>query len=416
MRMLSVPRVVSRMIPNRLRLRLTLLYGALFVICGAVLLAITYLLVSRSATYKFQTVNRRVGGPNSGQTVYEGNRPPDPLDPAAELLRQQADRQRDAELHNLLVNSSIALAIMALLSIAVGWLVAGRILRRLRVTIHTIKQISAQNVHERLAAPGPPDEMKELSDTVDGLLERLETALAAHKRFVANAAHELRTPLTLERALLEETLMDNQADLTTFRSMFERILVICQQQGSLLESLLTLASSERGLDRKEPVDLAQTAEHVLMLHRPRAEAQGLRIQSGIAPARTVGDPALVERLVANLIDNAIAYNVPGGHLAVRTGVDGGRAVVHVENSGPPVSDDLVDGLFAPFERLDRSSARDGHHGLGLSIVQAIATVHEATIVARARPDGGLAVTVAFPVTGAAGAANEPGVPQEALAT
>jgi signal transduction histidine kinase len=314
------------------------------------------------------------------------------------------------------VQSGIALTLMALISIVLGWMVAGRILRRLSTMTQAIQQISAQNLHERLAVEGPPDEMKALSDTVDGLLGRLETALEAQKRFVANAAHELRTPLTLERALLEETVMDPDADLHSFRSTFERLIVICERQGGLLESLLTLASSERGLDRQDPVDLAGVARHAALGYSSRADRQGLRIVTEIAPARTSGDPALVERLVANIVDNAIAYNVPGGHVEISTGTEAGRAVVRVANSGPPVSSELMERLFEPFERLDRSARGEGHHGLGLSIVRAIANAHDATITTIAHPDGGLAITVAFRASADASAVDDRGVPQVVVTT
>ncbi len=387
-----MPTRLARLRPTRIRMRLTLLYGALFVVSGAVLLAITYLLVSNypkaSSVHKY-TVDAGGGHP-------DGQLSGSPGDPG-EQLPVQAARQHQAELHHLLVQSGVALAIMALISIALGWLVAGRILRPLRTMTTTIQQISARNVHDRLAAQGPRDEMKELSDTVDGLLERLATALEAHKRFVANAAHELRTPLTLEHALIEEALIDRGATVQSFRSTFERLLVIRKQHARLLDSLLTLTDSERGLDRREPVDLARVTEHVLLAHSAELDSRELRLHADLAPARTSGDPTLVERLVANLVDNAIGYNVPGGRVTVRTGADAGRAVVQVTNTGTPVPAEQVDRLFEPFQRLGRTAGRGGHHGLGLSIVRAIAAAHGASVSARACPHGGLAVRVAFPV-------------------
>jgi signal transduction histidine kinase len=381
-------------------MRLTLLYGALFTISGAILLAITYLLVSRSPKFGL-IIDIQDRGPVSSATPNGGGRylsTPPPIQPAdlGRKFRELAVRQHEADLHHLLVQSGIALAIMVLISIVLGWLVAGRILRPLRTMTTTIQQISARNLHERLAAEGPRDEMKDLSDTVDGLLGRLEAALDAQKRFVANAAHELRTPLTLEHALVEETLIDRGATLQSFRSTFERVLVICKQQGRLLESLLTLASSERGLDRRESVDLSLVTEQVLLASRPELDRRELLIEADIAPAPVSGDPALVDRLVANLLDNAMDYNIPGGRVEVTTGIRAGRAVVSVANTGKDVPPEQVDRLFEPFQRLDRTAGREGHYGLGLSIVRAIATAHEASIVAHARPDGGLAVEVAFP--------------------
>lgn len=358
-------------------MRLTALYSALFTISGAVLLTITYWLMRRA---KWVVI------------VYDDRGPE---------IREYLDRLKEAQLRELLTQSGIALAIMVVISIALGWLVAGRVLRPLRTMTATIQQISARNVHERLAVTGPRDEMKDLADTVDGLLGRLETALNAHKRFVANAAHELRTPLTLERALLEETLTDREATLESYRATSKRLLAISQDQGRLLEALLTLASSERGLDRQEPFDLSDLARRALDSSRLGADARGVRIDTRIAPAPSAGDPALAARLVANLVDNAVRHNVTGGHVEVATETRAGRAFVSVINTGPVISPQQVGRLFEPFQRLGERTARsDGHHGLGLSIVRAIATAHGADITAHARPGGGLSIEICFPATAA----------------
>jgi signal transduction histidine kinase len=273
------------------------------------------------------------------------------------------------------------------------------VLRPLRTMTTTIQQISARNVNERLAVAGPADELKDLADTVDGLLGRLEAALDSHKRFVANAAHELRTPLTLEHALLEESLIDRDATVESYRSQFERLLTIRKQQGRLLESLLTLSTSERGLDHSEPLDLSEIARRALDIFGPEIDRRGLRLDTAIEPmggAATLGDSALVERLVANLLDNAMDYNVPEGLVSISTYVAAGRAVVRVENTGSEIPPEKVNPLFEPFQRL-RRTAGDDHHGLGLSIVRAIATAHSAGLVARARRGGGLIVEAAFPL-------------------
>ncbi|HXA61839.1 MAG TPA: HAMP domain-containing sensor histidine kinase [Streptosporangiaceae bacterium] len=388
------PHVKPHLRPRTVRLRLTLLYGALFAASGAVLLAITYLLVSQStgSLYLLSDGTPRYG---TGRSLFRGDQVPQQMRGLAQQLRDQAVRQHAAELHYLLVQSGIALAIMVVTSIALGWLVAGRVLRPLRTMTSTIQHISARNLHERVAVQGPRDELKDLADTVDGLLGRLETALDAQKRFVANAAHELRTPLTLEHALLEEMLTDRGATLTSFRSTFGRLLANSEQQARLLEALLTLAGTERGLNRQGPFDLASLAEKVLLSSRPEIDRRGLQIDSLVAPARMSGDSSLVERLVANLLDNAMGYNVPGGRVEIATGTRAGRAVITVANTGPVVPPEQVDRLFEPFQRLGRA-AGDGHHGLGLSIVRAIATAHDATLTAHARPGGGLALEVTFP--------------------
>jgi signal transduction histidine kinase len=374
--------------PRTIRMRLTLLYGALFTVSGAILLAITFLLVRRSAIFK--VLIPCVGVDEEDCRARLPARPPDTVDPKRALAAHQ-----HALTHEFLVQSGIALAITLVVSLALGWIVAGRVLRPLRTMTTTVQRISARNVHERLAFTGPRDELKDLADTVDGLLGRLNAALDAQKRFVANAAHELRTPLTLERALLEETLTDRRATLETYRATFERIVTISDQQGRLLESLLTLAISERGLESRVPVDLAALTEQALAA-RPETPAGGPRLDPRIAPAATAGDPALVERLVANLVDNAMRYNVPGGSVEVATGSRDGQAVISVSNTGPVVPSEQVARLLEPFQRLDRSARGDGHHGLGLSIAHAIALAHGGTLSALPRQDGGLVVQATFP--------------------
>jgi signal transduction histidine kinase len=250
-------------------------------------------------------------------------------------------------------------------------------------------------VHERLAVTGPRDELKNLADTIDGLLGRLDAALDSHKRFVANAAHELRTPLTLEHALLEEAVIDPDATADSFRAQFEQLMVVSEQQARLLESLLVLATSERGLDDLESVDLSGLTGDVLRAAEPEARRQDLAVAAEVRPARVTGAPALVECLVANLVDNAMSYNVPDGRVEVATGTEGARSFLSVANTGPPVPPEMVDRLLSPFQRLDRT-ADDGHHGLGLSIVQSIAVAHSADLTVRARPGGGLAIKVLFP--------------------
>jgi signal transduction histidine kinase len=366
------------------RLRLTLLYGGLFFVSGAALLVITYLLF------------RHAAAPNLIVANGTSHSPPG-TDVATELKYTNVVRRSTDALHQGFLRSVIALAIMTAISIVFGWLVAGRVLRPLRAMTATARQISERNLHERLALAGPHDELKDLADTVDGLLARLEAAFGAQQRFVANAAHELRTPLTLWRALLEETLTDPDATIKSFRATSRRLLALGEEQERLLESLLTLASSERGLDRREPFDLAVVVDTVLRDPPPGAEALGVRIESEIEPAPALGNAALAERLVRNLIDNAVNHNVPGGLVWVRTGTGPGGAFLSVANDGAVIPAAEVERLLEPFQRLgpDRTAPSDGHHGLGLSIVRAIATAHGATLLAEARPEGGLTVEVAF---------------------
>ena len=394
--------LTSKISGMRVRLRLTLLYGVLFLFSGAVLLAVTYLLVAHSGPNVLMSAQRK--SPSGGQSIsvyLQGSLPanvrlPETERRIVEAFRGQAVRQQAEIMHQLLVKSGLALAVMSVIAVALGWLVAGRVLRPLQTMAESIRLISARNVHERLAATGPRDELKNLADTVDGLLGRLETALDSHKRFVANAAHELRTPLTLEHALLEEAVIDPDATVDSFRAQFEELMVVSEQQARLLESLLVLATSERGMDRTEPVDLAALTGDVLRAAEPTARKHDLAVATQVRPAPVTGDPVLVERLVANLVENAMSYNVPDGRVEVATGTEGARCFLSVTNTGPPVPPEMVDRLLSPFQRLDRTADADGHHGLGLSIVQSIAVAHSADLAVRARPEGGLAITVLFP--------------------
>jgi signal transduction histidine kinase len=380
---------VPRLPSPTVRLRLTLLYGGLFLASGMVLFAIMYLLF-RQATGVNLIVPTGIRQPSPSAVHATELR-------YAEIVRRSAD-----ELHQGLIRAGIALAIMTMVSIALGWLVAGRVLRPLRAMTATTRQISERNLHERLALPGPQDELKDLADTVDGLLARLETAFGAQQRFVANAAHELRTPLTLWRALLEETLTDPAATIDSFRATSRRLLALGEEQERLLESLLTLASSERGLDRRGPFDLAAVVETVLRDPPPATEPLGVRINSEPERALAMGNAALAERLVRNLIENAVHHNVPGGRVRVITGTRPDGSFLSVTNDGAVIPAAEMDRLFEPFQRLtaDRTMPNDDHHGLGLSIVRAIATAHHATLLAEARPEGGLAVEIKFPSRGA----------------
>ena len=367
----------------KLRLRLTFGYGLLSIVTGAALLFFTYLLLAHS---------QRSG--DVGARVQVRMRPVPPAGTPLEPIRVIHDS--DQEVFTMLLLAGLALAIMTLLSIGLGWLFAGRVLRPLRTMTTSLRQISARNLHERLAVSGPRNEIKDLADTIDGLLARLEVALEGHKRFVANAAHELRTPLTVEHALLEEPLIDPDVTLESFRANFERLLALSEQRGRLLESLLTLSGSEHGREHYQALDLGLLTEQVLSSHRDQLDDRGLQVDALIEPVRILGDPALVERLVGNLLENALHHNRDGGWVEIGTRAEAGRVVLFVANSGTAVPREQVDRLIEPFQRLHRV-ADDGHHGLGLSIVQAIAVAHDATLTVQSRLSGGLFVEVAFPV-------------------
>ena len=280
---------------------------------------------------------------------------------------------------------------------AIGWLIAGRVLRPLRTITAAARRISASSLHERLALPGPDDELKELADTLDSLFARLEASFDAQRRFAANASHELRTPLTRERTLLQVTLADPAATTGTWQAVSAELLASNAEQEHLIEALLTLASSEAGPGQRQPADLAAITSAALAAARPAISRLGLHVQASIQPALLDGDPLLVQQLAANLIDNAVRHNIPGGDIQITTSTSHAGAVLSVTSSGQVIPPAEVDRLFQPFQRLGpRPARRDGGHGLGLSIVRAIATAHAATITAQPRPGGGLAIDVTFP--------------------
>jgi signal transduction histidine kinase len=390
-------------LPDRtIRLRLTLLYGALFLASGAALLTVTYFLVERQYTENGASLFVARGTTRGGVSisVQRAGTLPAPATgflgrglPSPTQVKAEAHASSAAALNQLLINSGIALAIMALISVWLGWIVAGRALRPLRTITNAARDISASNLHRRLALDGPDDEITRLASTFDDLLARLEAAFEAQRQFVANASHELRTPLTFERALVEVALADPDASIASLRQMGEQVLETGEQQERLIEALLTLSRSQRGLDHREPIDLtAITAE---TLHS-QGET-GLMIAAELEPAWTAGDPRLVEQLVANLVTNAVRHNTLHGVVDVRTATRGGRALLTIANTGESIPPDQLDRLFQPFQRLDgqRTTGSEGL-GLGLSIVQAIAVAHHATVTAEPRTGGGLRIEVGFP--------------------
>ncbi len=397
------------------RWRLTLLYGGLFLVSGAALLAITYTLVEKAAVFpqapRFSTIIRGrplkpppTALPFPRPAAVQTNVPPT----IQRLLRTREGKkalgeivftQRVADLHQLIVESGIALALMAIISTALGWVVAGRVLRPLRTMTTATQEISEENLNRRLSMEGPPDELRRLADTIDGLLARLEGAFNAQRRFVANASHELRTPLTAVRALLEMALSDPKATVATFRATCEQVLEESGQQEQLIEALLTLAQSQRGIDRAETFDLATIVREVVDSREGVAAAGGVGVHTTLEPALVSGDARLIARLAANLVDNAIRHNVPAGRVTVAVHA-GDQVRLAVRNTGPVVPVDDIERLVQPFQRLtaDRTGHREGL-GLGLSIVAAIAGAHDAVLEVRAQPQGGLEVDVRFHAQG-----------------
>ena len=375
------------------RFRLTALYCCLFFPSGVVLVAITYVLL----VYVFLRTNVNVTSTHGG-SISGGLAPPGP-GTAAKLggATVSIGHGLTPDLRELLVGSCVVLVAMIGASVVLGWLVAGRVLRPLRVMTTTTRQISERNLHERLALAGPDDELKELGDTIDGLLARLDAAFDSQRRFVANASHELRTPLMLGQTLLQVALADPAITLDSLRAACQEAVDAGKDQAQLINALLTLARSQRGLDHREPVDLTAVVNDALNTHQPSAAARELHVDAALDQAEVSGDAQLIYRLVSNVVDNAIRYNITGGRIEVKLTASTNKATLTVTNTGRPVPPLQVSRLLEPFQRAapDRTANPNGL-GLGLSIVADIADAHGAGLEVRARPEGGLTVVVSFP--------------------
>ncbi len=382
MRVRRTVATVLRLPRRTLRAQLALLYAAVFCISVAALGAVAVIFKPN-----FLVKSACEESPHTGRHAA-------PCDQYAGHLSFAGTIAHDAKQN---VAGMATVLVLVLLAVGVGWLIAGRVLRPLRTITATARDISARNLNQRLALDGPDDEFRQLGETLDGLFGRLEAAFQAQRHFVANASHELRTPLTAEKTVLQVALADPDATTATLRSACEKALQWNDEQERLLGALLTLASSERGVERWEPFDLADIAGKAILDRHEEAERRGIRIDAALTAAPATGDPALAGSLLANLVGNAIRHNLDGGRVEISTGITDGLAVVRISNTGPLVPPGQVDRLFQPFQRLGTERIRHSSgHGLGLAIISAIVSVHGATLTANARPEGGLDITVAFP--------------------
>jgi signal transduction histidine kinase len=404
---------VSRRPRLTVRARLTLLYTVLFAACGAVVVAVSYTLVARlGATVQGQGDGRT---PSPSGTVSPSfaaqcrseqlSAHPDRailakcasvvrLQSVRSLQQQGAQAQRDLTLSHLLQYSLITLSVVIALAAILGWIFAGRALRPVHLISAAARAASEHDLSARVAPTGPRDELRELAETFDEMLGRLQAAFEGQQRFIANASHELRTPLAVMRATVDVVLGNPGATPGELRGMAADIRAAVDHAEHLIGALLILARNQRGLTVREQVDLATAAEDVL----DTAAVGDRRVHATLEPALISGDPVLAERLIANLVENAARYNRPAGEIWVGTGTMAGSSRLTVANTGPLISPADVDRIFQPFQRLTDRTSHDGS-GLGLAIVASIAEIHGGTAAARPRDDGGLSVTVTIPSAG-----------------
>jgi signal transduction histidine kinase len=385
--------------PSKIRIRLTLLYAGAFFLAGAVLVALMMLYLTHALDG--QLTARMAATDQLHESMATGS-PHLPSD-VEQQLRVQFQDDRDHVLRAMLFASLMSLGVVGLLAAGFGWLMAGRALRPLQHITATARRVADRSLHERIALDGPDDEIKDLADTFDAMLERLDRSFDSQRRFVANASHELRTPLTLNRTLLEVALDDPRAN-DSVRQLGTTLLAVNQRHERLIDGLLTLASSEQTIGHAADVDLADIAQHITTECRA-AEPATVDIRTDLRPAPVSGDPVLLERLAQNLIDNAVRYNLSEhGVVIVTTEVVDGQSALTVENTGPAVPSYEIPTLFQPFRRLPPTErlAPGGTvpagrgAGLGLSIVSAVAHAHGGNVHAQPRDDGGLTVRVRLP--------------------
>ncbi|MFE0451668.1 sensor histidine kinase [Streptomyces sp. NPDC058914] len=379
-----------------IRIRLTLLYGGMFLIAGILLLSIIYLLAANALNVGSELPFKILSGEVASQSC---NFPSEPT--ATELNRAMAEcanQQRQHALDDLLSRSLLALLGLAVIAFAFGYAMAGRVLSPLGRILRTARAVAGSDLSRRIELDGPDDELKELADTFDDMLERLQRAFTAQQRFVGNASHELRTPLAINRTLLEVHLSDPNAPVE-LQQLGKTLLATNERSEQLVEGLLLLARSDNQIVERKPVDLAEVAEQAIDQVHGEAQAKGVEIRGTRESAVVQGNGVLLERIALNLVQNAVRYNVPDdGWVEVTTEVQHGQAVLVVSNTGPVVPAYEIDNLFEPFRRLrTERTGSDKGVGLGLSIVRSVARAHGGHIAAQPREGGGLVMRVTLPV-------------------
>jgi signal transduction histidine kinase len=404
-------RIPARLRPRlaSVRARIAIACAGLFLLLGAALIGATYVLADHAIPHPVSLIPRPVPGshPRFGTRPTPGPSRGSEPGPLAECAvapanvvasRCQVAALAKDNLDMFATYSLAGLGVGTVLAGLLGWAAGARVLRPLRAITQVARTASQESLHQRLALTGPPDELKELADTFDAMLTRLDAAFASQRRFTASASHELRTPLTEMRTLIDVALAKPAGSTRQLDPVLAGIRAAVDKSEELIEALLTLARSDRGLERTETVDLPTAIEDAIDLLGPAAAARHVRIRSALDPAQVTGDRVLLERLASNLIDNAVRHNTPGGWVLASTRSHAGLAELTVANSGEPIPQDQVTGLFEPFRRLPGAARRRPGTGLGLSIVASVARAHGGRAEARARPDGGLEVQVTLPAT------------------
>ncbi len=413
----TLPRPARRLWPQKVRTRLTLIYAAPFLVAGLAVFGLALFVLQKiilptSPTPALLATGKMVGSLAQACQAYTTT--------STHLCEQayaayyagtvagmQAQQNTLAE---LLAFWALGLGVMTVGSGGLGWYISGRLLRPVREITATARRASEQHLGERLALAGPRDELRELADTFDDMLERLDAAFATQRRFVANASHELRTPLTMMRTAIDVTLAKPSPTARQLADMAVRVRRSIDKAESMIEALLTIAVSDQGKLSTEVTDLATLAEDAIDAAAPEIERLNLDVDAELDPAAITGDPQLLERMISNLVDNAVRHNEPGGWIRLRTGSSAAAAYLEIANSGPFIPADAVPSLFEPFRRMEaRTAARDGV-GLGLSIARSVVTAHHATVTASSQPAGGLGISVLIPHAPAA-ASRPPAAPR-----
>jgi len=395
----ALSRLIGRVVVPRttVRWRLTLLYGGMFLACGAALLVITYTLVDHATVTRTILAHPHGRPPTANRQRPVHSAPPEPRSSQAFAI-YVTHQQRIYDLHQLVVWSAIALAVMAVASTLLGWVVAGRVLAPLRTITATTQQISAGNLHERLALGGPRDELTQLADTIDKLLERLDASFEGQRRFVANASHELRTPLAMMRTFLDVAVAKPDGVPPQTRALDANLREALDHADQLLESFLVLAQAQHGeLGDQQLVDLQPLVTAALRARTDQIATKGIEVHTALQPVRVMGSETLLSRMVENVIENAIRHNQDRGSIDITLTGNAVNGRLVIDSDGDPLDERAVTELAQPFKRLgqDRTASQNGH-GLGLSIISAIAAAHDGKVELHARPQGGLRVQITLP--------------------